>query len=153
MLLIREKLRRISSENLTLFCFESDSTVDRLKALFMLSLLCSCSSSWSHAAGSDRETWGIRRVAKQVSCQECNYIIRVTNAIYVTLSRFIAYMRPFLDCFRKLSCYCLFCRIHWLTESLNTASKVGTITITYNAKFEQCVLGHVVRTKPVGSRQ
>ena len=46
----------------------------KLKTLTMLHLLCSCSSGWSHATGSDCETRRIRRVAKQVSCHKYSYI-------------------------------------------------------------------------------
>ena len=44
-------------------------------------------------------------------------------------------MRRFLECLRKNSCYFVSCRIHWLTESLNTASKVGAHFTTYNVKL------------------
>lgn len=47
----------------------------KLKALIILYLHCSCSSGWSHATRSDRETWRTGRLTKQVSWHRYNHII------------------------------------------------------------------------------
>lgn len=52
---------------------------------YNLYLPCSCSSGWSHATGSDRETWWTGRVTKQVSCHKYNYI-RVTRMKFTWFS-------------------------------------------------------------------
>ena len=56
------------------------SRLKQAEGFYNLYLPCSCSSGWSHATGSDRETWRTRRVTKQVSCHKCNYNEKMKDA-------------------------------------------------------------------------